>query len=437
MALLQRFSFILFFITLISCGGGDGSLSNTQNPGTGVDDNEDVITLTLTISDKVISAQSSAIITVTAMQGSVAVADKVVTFTINEPNLAYFTTETGTVSTNANGVATIELNVGETSGSGEVVASIGSVESIPISFDSVGDGNLGSTPVVVDINLFASNQQISSSGSDAVTLTAIVKDANNNLVENATVVFSADSGQIEILNAITGPDGKAVATLSTKNESENRIITAIASSDSISSTLQVQVIGTTVSLVGSSSLAIDDDNTFVINLLNSDGEGIANTVVELSVSGVSTSSPAGSVADITMDSTVTTDFTGQAIVLIAGTSGGTNSIQASALGATISHDVTVQADSFLFTDFYDGDVINVNPSTQASASIPDVLLSDAAAITLTWLRSGTPVPEGTNVNFTTTRGSLNLNSAQLPTHSICWFPNQLGEHEGFVSLSQF
>ena len=39
-----------------------------------------------------------------------------------------------------------------------------------------------------------------------------------------------------------------------------------------------------------------------------------------------------------------------------------------------------------------------------NAEVPDVLLSETASVTLTWLRAGVPV-DGT-VSFTTTRGSL-------------------------------
>ena len=267
----------------------------------------------------------------------------------------------------------------------------------------------GDGPVADSISLFASSQQIASSGAQTVTLTAIAKDGNNNLLKGVKINFAADSGALEkVLDAegnssdVTGPDGKLTIKLSTLAEPTNRIITTTVNSGDKSDSLEIQVVGTAVSLTGSSSLALNDTNDYIIKVLDSDGNGLANTLVTLSLSNQSTETPASTVASITLPETVTTNFDGQATISVTGTSGGSNSIIATSNGTSAQQSVTVQADSFLFSDFNNG-TSNVNPST---SEVPDVLLSKIATVTLTWLRSGVAVADGTVVSFTTTRGSL-------------------------------
>ncbi|WDE00922.1 Ig-like domain-containing protein [Thalassomonas actiniarum] len=406
MKLHQGFSCFALFIILMGCGGG--SLSGDDGGG---GETPDEITVTLAISNEMVSEQNPATVTATVRQGNTVLAGKLVTFTLDNADLAFFNPEIGTANTQSNGEATIILNAGETAGAGQVTATVEEVDPANISFTSQGDGNTGGLPDLADISLFASSQQIASSGAQSITLTAIAKDTNNNLLDNVNVTFTADSGQIEVVNAITGADGQATAILKTENEPTNRVITTTASSNFITDSVSVQVVGTTVSLTGSTSLAINDDNSYIIKVLDSDGIGIANTQVNLSLTNTSTESPAGAVAELSIADSVSTDFTGQTSVVVTGISGGTNGIIASSLGATVSQNVAVQGDSFLFSTFDDGNGTSVDPSAVPAETIPDVLLSDSASLTLTWLRSGVAVPDGTQVNFTSTRGSLVASSA--------------------------
>lgn len=501
MALLQRFSLILLFATLVGCGGSSGGFDETPDGGT-----PDAITVSLTISDGNVSKAAPATLTATVMQGTTALSSKLVTFSIDNEELATFATDVGSSTTNSNGQAQIVLLAGASSGSGVITATVDGIDSSPVAFTSAGDGgntieisssisisnvdvaqatpatityNLmqGTTPVpdvlvtfainntdlanfatdvstaitdsqgnatigllagtssgagqvsaTVDgnnfvfvnfnsagdggdvgaptaaaISLFASSQQIASSGSDTVNLTSIAKDSNNNLVEGVAVTFSASSGQIEVVNAVTGADGQATAILKTNNEPSNRTISITASSGPVNDMVDVQVTGTSINLTGSSSLAINDENNFFIQVLNSDGVGIPNTTVDLTLSPPAT----GAVADLTVASSVVTDITGQANFTVTGTSGGSNTLIASAVGVTAEHDVTVQADSFLFTSFNNGQGA-VDPATE---SLPDVLLSNTATIELTWNQSNTPIADGTEVSFTSTRGVLTPSTA--------------------------
>jgi len=279
--------------------------------------------------------------------------------------------------------------------------------------DSNSSGDDGVITIVAnDISLYANTQQISSDGSQEVTLTVVAKDAGNNLIEGIEVSFTSDSGAIlpDPTSSTTGADGKVTATLTTENEQANRTITVTATGSTISDSVTVQVVGTTVSLTGSSSLALNEATTYVIKVLDSNSKGIADADVVLSLTNQVINS--GNVASIEMPTSVTTDNDGQVTVEIKGTLGGSNSIIATALGATSTHAVTVQADSFLFTAFDNDNSTSdgaVDPS--ADETIPEVLLSNTAAITLYWSRDGIKVDDGTTVTFSSTRGTFSPPSA--------------------------
>lgn len=404
MALLQRFSFVLLFATLLSlvgCGGSSGGFDDSTDDGDAT--TPDAITISLVISDENLAQATPQTLTATVMQGATALSGKLVTFSIDNADLASFATDVSTDSTDSDGQAVITLLAGASSGDGLITASVDGIDSNSVTFKSAGDGDAIGAPVASAISLFASSQQIASSGSDEVALTTIAKDDNNNLVAGVTVAFSATSGQIEVVNAVTGADGQATAILKTNSEPTNRVITVTSQSGQVTDTVNIQVAGTTINLTGSSSLAINDENSFFIQVLNSDSEGISGITVDLSLSGTAS----GNVANITLPSSVTTDSSGQASFSVIGTTDGSNTIIASAVGATVSHDVSVQGDSFLFSSFSNG-AQSVDPEV---SSLPDVLLSNSAEIEVTWTQSNVPVADGTAVSFTSTRGTVVQSSA--------------------------
>ncbi|WP_159821059.1 Ig-like domain-containing protein [Colwellia sp. 20A7] len=291
-----------------------------------------------------------------------------------------------------------------------LVACGGGGEGFSVGGEAVDTTDPDSTTVAASsITLLASSQQLASSGAEVILLTAIAKDADNNLLEGVSINFSSTSGDIgfviddegnSITSDVTGTDGKVVRNLATETDSKNRVISVSVKSDSVSDNLDILVVGTTISLTGSSVLAVDDVNNYTVKLLDSDGNGLAGALVDLSLSGIPTE-VGGNVANITLPTgEIRTDANGQVQLTVAGTSEGTNSLIASAFGATVEEEVSVQADTFLITGFSNGSNA-IDPSV---TTVPDVPLSETASITLTWLRAGVPV-DGT-VSFTATRGSL-------------------------------
>ena len=435
MKLLRQLSCLMLLFTIISCGGSGGNLSRdeTDTGDGGGAGTTGISAIELSQSNKEVSLSSPMTITARYTEDGIAVEGKLISFMVDNEELAHLDTKIGTRTTNAEGIAEILLIAGAEKASGTVTASIDDEILASITFDSLGDGVvISEQPVVASLDLFVNTQQLASSGADSVDITVLAKDENNNLLSGVDIIFSASSGALVVTQAQTADDGKATATLTTEADPENRTITVTASNGVLEDFVDVVVTGTSITFNGSNSLAISDPNTFFINLLDSDGQGIGDTDVTLSVTGVSTETPAGDVADISVESTVRTNSVGQGTFSITGDSGGTNTIIANALGANATFDVTVQSDSFLFSKFNNGINDTLEPSLN---KLPDVALSDTAEISLLWLRSGSAVPDGTVVNFTTTRGSLVSNSATTVNGIVTAQLNSLDAGKALVTFS--
>jgi hypothetical protein len=202
MALLQRLSFMLFFMALIGCGGGDGGLTNTGGSGGGT--SQDPITINLAISDVTVTGQAPATITATVMQGSSVVSGAVVTFT---NTLGALSPTSGTALTNAEGVATIVLTAGDVRGAGDVTATLFNGEDAKISFTSQGDdvsvvGDINITMALVDTNGEAT-QTITSSKPGKVIATV------NGISSPIIVTFTSTVGDMPITTAITNDNHQA------------------------------------------------------------------------------------------------------------------------------------------------------------------------------------------------------------------------------------
>ena len=120
---------------------------------------------------------------------------------------------------------------------------------------SGGGTNTGSTtPSASDLTLLASSPSLDSAaaGADqAVTITAIVRDSDNNAVSGDTVSFSASSGLVQPVNGgQTQSNGSATAALTTGGNPANLTITVTASAGSKSDTLQIPVTGTSIAIDG-------------------------------------------------------------------------------------------------------------------------------------------------------------------------------------------
>jgi Bacterial Ig-like domain (group 1) len=273
-------------------------------------------------------------------------------------------------------------------------------------------GTTGTTPVQ-SLTLATSSPTISSDNSVPVTVTAFVKDANNNFVKGATIDFTATSGGLTVNNGgVTDATGSVTAILSVAGDPSTRTITVTASANGVTSTIDVGVVGTSITLNGPNSLVQGAPGTYTIDLTDSGNKGIAGKAVAVTSSAGNTLSA----------SSVTTDSAGHASFTVTATKSTTDTITATALGTSAALTVQVSSQSFSFTA----------PAAQALIPIQAVSVPGTpctpntapnAAVSVNFTNAGVPIADGTVVNFVTTRGNLSSQSSTttggVATVNIC------------------
>ncbi|NNF16229.1 MAG: Ig-like domain-containing protein [Gammaproteobacteria bacterium] len=254
--------------------------------------------------------------------------------------------------------------------------------------DPVTDPTTPPVIAIASIEALTSNPQIQSDGGIPVTITALVKDANNNFVEGAAVSFAADSGGMEVLTGVTGTDGVATARLSTAGNRENRVISVTVSvtqgETTLTDVVSVTVIGTNLQITGPSSLAQGAAGTYTLVLNDADGAGINGETIAV----------ASSLGNTLSATTLTTDSAGQAQVLYTAVNGGSDTLSATALGESASTTINVSDDSFIF-------------ATPAAST--EVQLGATQTVTVRWTMNSAPVV-GQSVAFASTRGAITPSS---------------------------
>jgi hypothetical protein len=239
----------------------------------------------------------------------------------------------------------------------------------------------GGTPTVATLTLITSSPQLPSDGSSTATITALVRDTNNNVLANVPVIFQATSGGLVVSQpATTDANGLLTATLSTAGDPTNRTITVTGMAGTAQATVPVNVLGTTLSLSGPSSLGLGATGTYNVVLTNAGGVGIGNTSIAI------TSSRANGISQ----TPIFTDTLGRASFVLTANNGGADTLTAATLGMQATQSVNVAADSFTFT----------SPAVNT-----EVALGANVVVTARWLLNNTPVANRA-VSFSTTRGTL-------------------------------
>ncbi|NJO17076.1 MAG: hypothetical protein HC877_15445 [Thioploca sp.] len=190
---------------------------------------------------------------------------------------------------------------------------------------------------VSHLDLIADSFQLeSASPTEGVVITAIVKNAQNNLVEGAQVSFEASSGEIqpikiensEAVAGTTDASGRAQARLTTQGSPDNRTITVRATVPTVTGevlddTITVEVTGSTTNISGPTAVIAGTEVNLVITVTNSTGKGIANKEVTL----------VSELSNALVPNTVTTNTLGQGTVKLTATHAGEDTITASTNGA--------------------------------------------------------------------------------------------------------
>lgn len=263
-------------------------------------------------------------------------------------------------------------------------------------FTGDGSGLGGGDSELSSLVLLAGAPTLSSDASGVaagITLTAIAKDSNNNVVPGEIVVFStADSAEINVTNpAVTDANGRATAVLTTGGDQTNRSITVTAESGDLTATVSVDVVGTQIDISGPSGTQLGVPTEYVIALSDAAGNGIAGRTVDISTQANNTLSA----------TTLETDEFGQVVVEFTGVDEA-SSLSASALGLTSTIQIAVSPDDF---------TIGVRPLGKTefvqagSSEFPELIVGQDYEIVANWERADGPVNEGT-VGFSATRGVI-------------------------------
>ena len=235
---------------------------------------------------------------------------------------------------------------------------------------------------VASVTLIASSTTLRSDADqtdEGVTLTALLRDADNNAITGQVVSFSVDSGLLAPANPVTNETGQAQVTLTTPGDASNRAINVTASAGGQSDSLIIAVSGTNISVIGPASIGSGDVANFSATLVNAGGEGIGSeTVTIASANGNSLSS-----------ATVDTDSNGNVAFTVTGDVGGADTISVAALGESASQSVTVS---------------EFDLAIDSPMAATEVALGAAQTVTVTVRQNGAP-SSGQTVNFSTTRGT--------------------------------
>ncbi|GAA0288882.1 Ig-like domain-containing protein [Psychrosphaera haliotis] len=315
-------------------------------------------------------------------------------------DLANLSVDNGGVATDSNGFATLTLEATNSSGAGVLNVVYDDEIIKKIVFESAGDGDQEVSKTIGSIELLSDSFQMASSGAQIVNLVSLVKDENNNLMDGVSVSFRSTSGGIAVTQAVTGADGKAVATLNTTNAPQTRDITVDAFVGDKVATVKILVTGTTIKINGNDSIVTGNEADMTVEVLDSDGNGIAQKRVYLtSLQGNALLNKDGQALPTDSANSnkayIDTGTTGGAQFKYDASVSGTDTITAGALGETTSFNISVSPDTFVINE------LKVDSEVVTSAEVP---MSQGGTFKLVWQKDGVPF-EG-DVLFSTTRGQI-------------------------------
>jgi hypothetical protein len=231
------FAALLCALLVTACGGGGG------NPGTVP--NQPIPTPSSTVASLVITTSSNTIVssgvagsevTVTALAldaNKNAVPGATVRLSVDSGAIT-LTTATGGVAgvTDASGTISGKLSIAGNSALRAIIisASSGSITATPKTVNVIT-----ATP---SLSIISSSDTLQSSGAPGseVTISVLVKDASNSVIQGATVILTADSGAIVQAVKTTDANGMVTGKLSTGNDASVRTITVTATLDPSSGT---------------------------------------------------------------------------------------------------------------------------------------------------------------------------------------------------------
>ncbi len=320
-----------------------------------------------------------------------------VTFTVTAGDIDSVTagTQSTFTATTTNGVATATLTSPTNVGSTTITATAGGVSgNTSVSFIA---------GAVNTISLTATPNNLTADGTSTSTITALVTDANSNVVaDDETITFSVTTGTgtLSALTATTS-GGVATVTYTASTTAGTETITAQATngtSDTVDITLISEQVGNIILSLIESSLVADGQNSTLVNTTITNIQGnqvIDGTTVNFTTTGGDIDS------DTVGDQLTFTDTTTGGVasaILRSGTTSGQHVIRATA--GSISQVVSIQFIPGLAADVA-GTTLSANPSVVDADGVSTSLIT-----ALFVDENNNPVADSTTVDFYTTAGEL-------------------------------
>lgn len=321
-------------LLMAACGGGGGSPGATGNGGGTAAPKVASVALVASAATIDSSGAAGAEVTLTAIvkdAGNNALSGQTVSFTASSGIIS----NTGR-STDGNGSVVEKLSVKDSAAPRAITitASAGGVTSAPVTVTVVV-----ATPT---LTLTSDSGTLASSGAAGteVTLTAMVKDAGNNVVPGVAVALAADNnGNLAYTTRSTDANGKVTARLDTVGDPSTRVITVTAStSGAKSTTLPITVAGNRLVVNSSSTVKVGSATDVTVRLVDSAGNALAGKAVAYS-SGANTLSVKGGGSAVT-------GSTGQLVLQYTAGAPGLDTIVVKAGGESASWPITVSATNF-------------------------------------------------------------------------------------------
>ena len=368
---------------------------------------------TLSASNNGVLANENAANTVSvnvADEGSNPINDHTVTFAVLSGSATSFNNQ-NTAKTDVNGLATFDLKSSkQENNTVEVTLENGVKQTLIVSF--VGDSS------TAQVELQKSKNEVVADGNDSATMTATVRDAKGNLLNDVKVTFNVNSAEAKLSQTeVNSHDGIATATLTSLKNGDYRVTASVSSGSQANQ--QVIFIGdqSTAAL----TLSVPSGDITVTNtaplhmtatLQDKNGNPLKDKEITFSVPN-----DVASRFSISNSGKGMTDSNGTAIASLTGTLAGTHMITARLANSNVSdtQPMTFVADkdrAVVVLQTSKAEIIgNGVDETTLTATVKDPSNHPVAGITVNFT-----MPQGVAANFTLENNGIAITQANGEAH---------------------
>ena len=368
---------------------------------------------TLSASNNGVLANENAANTVSvnvADEGSNPINDHTVTFAVLSGSATCFNNQ-NTAKTDVNGLATFDLKSSkQEDNTVEVTLENGVKQTLIVSF--VGDSS------TAQVDLQKSKNEVVADGNDSATMTATVRDAKGNLLNDVKVTFNVNSAEAKLSQTeVNSHDGIATATLTSLKNGDYRVTDSVSSGSQANQ--QVNFIGdqSTAAL----TLSVPSGDITVTNtapqymtatLQDKNGNPLKDKEITFSVPN-----DVASRFSISNSGKGMTDSNGTAIASLTGTLAGTHMIMARLANSNVSdaQPMTFVADkdrAVVVLQTSKAEIIgNGVDETTLTATVKDPSNHPVAGITVNFT-----MPQDVAANFTLENNGIAITQANGEAH---------------------